>query len=34
MIRTDVEDKWYELKFVKFNDLAEKFPVRSFQNNR
>jgi hypothetical protein len=36
MMRTDVEDKQDQLKFVKFNDLEENFPVQSFlnENNR
>ena len=36
MMRTDVEDKQDQLKFVKFNDLEENFHVQSFlnENNR
>jgi hypothetical protein len=32
MMRTDVEDKRDQLKFVKFNDLEENFPAQSFHN--
>jgi hypothetical protein len=30
-MRTDVEDKQDQLKFVKFNDLAENFPYKVFK---